>query len=246
MAIVHACAGLLVREKFLKPEDYRSFFEHVRRFCPSFIPYRYGPVEPLEFSVDESQPVSFASYYDNSIIWTTRQGSVEGMAYSDRDDRHSGVFSWGKPSSFDVVTLKEFLQEIEDHYTVDLAYIHLLTMQEIELHRKDYRYLVAPFNCGVCGIDLLTAIPNMPWAAVFGAPYVEAMGAKAILQCQAYRVEEWKKSMYVQVSESLDDVDRSFDEFERKRCDIKRSIGERFFFLGRNCRSEQLVPRFSR
>jgi hypothetical protein len=69
-----------------------------------------------------------------------------------------------------------------------------------------YRRHVEPFILGLPTHCLREGLPDVPWAILFGPPYIELFGRERLLQTPAAHVEELAGGVYVQLTDSVADV----------------------------------------
>jgi hypothetical protein len=72
--------------------------------------------------------------------------------------------------------------------------------------RDRYRRHVEPFILGLATHRLLEGLPDVPWAMLFGPPYVELFGRERLLSTPAAHLEELAGGVYLQLTTRVTDV----------------------------------------
>jgi len=76
---------------------------------------------------------------------------------------------------------------------------------------------------------LRKGIPLLPWATIFGAPYVNLLGMDTFLNAPAQTIIRLNdQQVYLQVTERFDDIRENFDDFARKRAAIMDHLSPLF------------------
>ena len=112
------------------------------------------------------------------------------------------------------------------HFCADFGNINLSTLREVDIFGDDLLY---PLSIGLNTRDLRKGIPLLPWATVFGAPYINLLGVDTFLRVPAQSVVQLSaEQVYIQVTESMHDIHENFDNFARKRAAIMDHLSPLF------------------
>lgn len=204
------------------------FFETVLAFLPDAMPGKYGNFEPLAMDHRGDGVGNLAESWANPFLWSRKSPRVRGSAMFGKGIRHSMCQITLDSSKFEVSAVVDFLGAISERLPVDLGYIYLFSMEELE-DRARYKKLM-PFRRGVVTTDLLEGIPDVPPVMILGEPYIGLFGRDKILASPvASAVDLSGGSILLQVCEDIRASKDAFPEFDIKREKLKEHLGYEAF-----------------
>jgi hypothetical protein len=108
-----------------------------------------------------------------------------------------------------------FFSELVRIFPPQIGMLHLFTSREI-----GRRGAWSSFEIGSFGASLAPELHNIAWATYLGDEFSEE-GDRAAMKREGFIVDEYANGYLVQVTASLEDLDRSFDLFSAKRAELK-------------------------
>lgn len=190
-----------------------------------FFPNKIGNWEPIKtpfISIDEA-----CKYWQYPFLWKrVKNIRCEGNVSMGFKNTHSTIVVWSISKNLPVPKIISFLNSACTQFEADIGYIHLCVKRESEVFDYDLWY---PLSIGLVTHDLRKGIPLLPWATVFGAPYVNLLGIDTFLSAPAQTVIRLNdEQVYLQVTESMNDIREDFDSFARKRAAIMDHLSPLF------------------
>lgn len=106
-----------------------------------------------------------------------------------------------------------------------IGMLHLFTPREV-----GQRGAWSSFEIGSFGASLAPELHNLAWATYFGDEF-SVEGDRDAMKKEGFTVDEYANGYLVQVTTSLEDVDRSFDLFSAKRAKLKTLYRNELFSI---------------
>jgi len=106
-----------------------------------------------------------------------------------------------------------------------IGMLHLFTPRE-----TGRRGAWSSFEIGSFGASLAPELHNLAWATYFGDEFSEE-GDRDAMKAEGFIVDEYENGYLVQVTASLEDLDRSFDVFSSKRIKLKTLYRRELFSI---------------
>jgi hypothetical protein len=226
----------------------KAYFDAVTSKAPTLTPIRCGNTEPLT-QVFSDKPLDeiLAEYWEDMFLWKSSRSKTAGIWSMGAGKRHSSLFIYGAVKSLDPRPFIELYKTLAKPFApVDFGYVHLLTDAEWNACRANAREVLSPFNSGIGTAHLSRCIPNLPWGAVFGSAYISLIGLDRLLSAPAPVVERWAEDLiYVQVTENINDLVSSYEDFDIKRNAIKAHLGDNLFFRPGSSSGQMVAPEFN-
>ncbi|MCP1659726.1 hypothetical protein [Neisseria perflava] len=73
-------------------------------------------------------------------------------------------------------------------------------------------------------------LPNLPWLAYFGRPYVELFGEEKLAQAPVYRVEKIGEGYLLQLTENISDMVTDYESYRAKEQAVKAYLNPNAFY----------------
>ena len=199
-------------------ENCTQFLKILGEELPCFFPEKIGNWEPIKTPFVHIEDAT--NYWHSPFLWKRR-----------KEIKCEGYFSFGYPlvhSDLIICSNSKQLPQQQNtinflikfclHFFSDLAYINLCTDNDSRLF--DYS-IWHPLSLGLFTHCIRKGIPLLPWATVFGAPYVNLLGMDAFLDVPAHTVTPLnEQQVYIQITEHIEDIYTDYDVFARKRAQI--------------------------
>ena len=121
------------------------------------------------------------------------------------------------------------------HNQADYAYVEYMTYQRM----LDYLGIdCCVYNCEeteepgmiVTTHELRHWLPNLPWLAYFGKPYVELFGEKKLATAPVYRVEKIGEGYLLQLTENISDMEADYESYRAKEQAVKAYLHPNAFY----------------
>lgn len=226
-------AGLLLNGNISSPKFANWFFGLAEALIPEILPNRCGAKEPTRKLGRLGLHEVLNTTWGKQFMWSNDLSGLNGIwsvAPQPPAKRHSTMFIYGDALQFDALKLVTLYKAIAERYNVDYGYIHAVSDQEEEyLFQEDYPSY-ENYNSGVVTASLRKGLPDLPWMAIFGSPYIELLGAETILSTPAFRVETWnEKLIALQLTESISDLYDYYERFFRIRKAARDLFGAEYF-----------------
>jgi len=192
---------------------------------PSFLPEKVNNFEPI--SVPYHSIGDALRYWKCPFLWKRRKAvRSEGSIFMDMPGLHRGVSIDTKAPKLPIGSMLEFLRKASVVFSSDISYMHRTDLREPEVFAYDRWH---PLQLGLSTHDLRKGIPLLPWATVFGSPYVRLLGIENFLSAPAHQVLRLNDDqVYIQVTESLDDLRTDFEAFAHRRAAVMDHLSPLF------------------
>jgi hypothetical protein len=173
--------GILSRCDLANPVLAREVLSTLETHHPDLRPLRFGGFEPLPFKLEPSDSsLRLLEHWKSPVFWSHRRRS-EGSFFFGRSNRHSTLYLSCTPTRIPPTAAAALLTDLSTILTPDLAYVYYVNPS-----RDDYmqRYAaVYPFAIGITTHDLIRSLPDLPWLAILGSPYVHLFGVDTLASC---------------------------------------------------------------
>lgn len=216
----------------------QSLLEHV----PSIAPARFGEVEPLTQVFTDDSIGRFAELWGEDLFWEHKKNGVFGSVMHSFGRDHTSCVLHFPCGLVSLAALVDFFRVASVILDVDYSSAHLFPSpdsRKIPSGVDDYFRELQTYH-------LEKWLPNVPWAACYGRPYVELFGLDKLLSSPAFRAELlWERLVYCQVSQDIQDVLSRPKDFEEVRARVREHLGSDAF-LGpespiKACRAARFV-----
>jgi hypothetical protein len=228
----------------------RRILDRLVRELPDHAPNKFGTEEPLP-KIDAASLSNHLAKWDQfkpSVYWEKDRISQGGVHFGRTGPQaiHGVVSFEFDRSKVQVSQVERLVKILSPELAADFGAIELLVPQEIESGRQSGTVTALDKKRGthtffITSHDLRRAIPDLYWGTVFGKPYLDMFGREKILSAPAYLVEELAPNIvYMQLSQSLDDLRDRYVEIYRRKELLKKHLGREAFVpfggceLGRN------------
>lgn len=226
----------------------RFFFEMLQSNYPWLMPRKYGLTEPLKNIFDGDIDKMLSTSWKDGFTWKLQEKGTEALwsfSFFFRNQWiHSALHIYGNPKKFRIADIKSFYCELMTHGSADIGHIHIISDIEVNRNKQHHNETTWALNTGYTTLELMKYIPNLAWGMLFGKPYIEMMGLEKLLNAPAFLVEKWHDGVYIQITENIEDTYKNYEEFDKKRMQIKEYFGRQYFFLPDLPKSEYRVPNF--
>jgi hypothetical protein len=236
--VTRAIVQILTPLALSKREDGRLVMDLWKHYIPDLLPDVYGNWEPLDRPFQLSNIESLLDAWKWPFLTLRHTPSVESNIWMRKGSQrlHATWVLSLEASAANQTKLLAFLKAAGSALRADFAYLHLLTPSELERGRASKTALplnkqATRFTFLVSSKDLQQRIPDMFWATMFGAPYLEMFGEDLLLTAPAFKAEALPgRGVLLQITEELADVERRSSVFENTRALVKKYLGEDVFF----------------
>lgn len=190
-----------------------------------------------------------------ALDWRIRNWKIKKVKKQSRDFLGSGRFSAARMLSDDSpLHMMESLR-IKESIDKDFKFSELYTYFLHRLHHNnaDYafiEYMTYSRLMDYLGIDCCTYnsketeepdmyvtthelrhwLPNLPWLAYFGKPYVELFGKEKLANAPVYRVEEIGEGYLLQLTEHIADMETDYPSYRAKEQEVKAYLHPNAFY----------------
>jgi hypothetical protein len=190
---------------------------------PLALPTHVGNVEPMRTPYEGIN--GGISHWADPFLWKNKKTKISGSIWFGTSNRHGAFYvsqDLEKASLTAQVPWVELLLDACRTITADFGYIHLTTKQELD---ECYEAAHA-IDLGITTHELRKGLPNLCWGMYFGDPYRELSKRFEDLDLKAIRIVEG--GVYVQLTDSLEDILRSYLKFNEERMRILNEMGANF------------------
>src|SRR6266513_3054813 len=195
--------GFLTPRSLAPRQEGERLFELISQTAPRLFPEFVGNFEPITRSVNPQ--MDMLELWRDSFLWKRKRPVVEGQVIMGTKRAHDAITIWLKLPGQDLDALPQLLKRCGEALRCDLAYIHYWAEHEDNMVPYDARY---PLETGITTFDLRNNIPNLPWGAYFGRPYVALFGLEKLLTSpSAQAVQVGQEAVYLQLTDRLEDID---------------------------------------
>jgi hypothetical protein len=204
-----------------------ALMELIQEVCPDVFPQKYNNFEPINKVVLPGRTDEMLDAWAGTFFWKRKRPPVSGSAFLGNPRAHDNLKIDGVFSSMHIAPLIRSWQRLSIHCAADFALLHWLTPHEREQVPYD---MWTSFDRILTTFDLRKNIPNLPWATIFGTPYIEMFGRDRLLASPAAVVEELgADQVYVQLTPCISDLEVNFEEFQAVRRRVKEHLGNNAF-----------------
>lgn len=209
--------------------------------APQYSPEKYNNYEPLKFQFDASAIDDALKLWGSNFFWRRSKPSVSGGAFAGFPNTHDHVYIDVPMKALAMPAVLDLFGAMTNTFGIDLAYVHVGTDADI-LDREYYKRHTMPFG-SLTTHHLREGLPDMPWAMLFGPPYVELFGRERLLATPAARVEPIGGGVYVQLTGAPADVAKKRDDYLAAQRTAKEHL-DHDAFSGLSATGECRVPDF--
>lgn len=219
--------GLLVPRRMDFADIGKPVMGLLHDHMPDYRPYRYDTSEPLNEVMEEFDVQRLEDPWKRGFFWKGRRGVSEGSVWPDSVPNHSALYLTGKSIPMLLPRAVQFLLQASQVVRPDFAYLHLLT--ETEFRSRDY-HMCHPYSIGIVTQELRKYLPDLEWGMVFGPPYVRMFGRQTLLSAPVFIAHEiGEETIYVQLTDSLRDLQTDYDRVDQVREATKDHLGRDAF-----------------
>jgi hypothetical protein len=206
----------------------RPVMQMLHDLLPAYTPHRFGHCEPLPEIMGTFDVERLARQWSGGFFWTSNRGVGEGRVWPENDyNGHARVRLSGKATPREYRPAVTFLLQLSELLRPDFAYVHLFT--EREAAERAYEMLY-PYSIGVTTHELRKYLPDLVWGTVFGPPYVRLFGRETLLSAPVHLARELgEETIYLQLTESLADLQTDYDRVDQVREATKDHLGRDAF-----------------
>jgi hypothetical protein len=219
----------------------RAILETLLEAAPEWTPEKYNYFEPVNRPFDSARLDEVLDAWRFSFFWRRKQPTVKGTVLFG-GKAHSGIYVEVAQRAFAIEPALNFLRELRRHFPIDLAYIHVAHDGDFQ-DRERYRGHVEPFILGLATHRLREGLPDLPWATLFGPPYVELFGRERLLNTPAAHVEQLAGGVYMQLTPKITDVAVSREMYLATQKAAREHL-DSGAFLGETSADQLRVPEF--
>ena len=224
--------GLQIPRDLGPPAAGALFLQTLNEAAPNFMPAVYSSTEPIRTPVGESSPESI---WSKMFFWKALDRRVEGGvdAGAFRRTGHTGVWIADGRGTADQDEDLGVLVALAKTFAPTFGFLHRINRREVRpggvpsfFDRGSH-----PPHVFVGPDQLVESIPELFWATIFGARYIELFGLSRLLETPVYKVElVTQDCVLLQLTSDLNDMDNEFDQVEAIRRRAKAHLGTGAFF----------------
>lgn len=224
---VYLSLALLVPRVIEFSDSGKPLMELLHTLLPEYAPLRYGTYEPLKERMEAFDVQRLEEPWQWGFYWKGRPGVVDGGVDPRCVYGHSSLRLTGKAGPTVAARAAEFILQASRLLRPDFAYVHQWTATEWE--RRDY-HQCHPYHLGIVTHELRKYLPDLVWGTVFGPPYVCMFGRDALLTAPVHAAREvGEQAIYLQLTESLTDLQTDYDRVDSVREATKDHLGRDAF-----------------
>jgi hypothetical protein len=235
-------------------EDGQTVLDLWQTFIPELLPDFFGNWEPIDRVFNRQKLDAALDQWKWPFLAIKKKPAVDAsiwMRKSALQKLHAILIFRFEPKSAAPSQLLEFLKATSIGLKADFGCLHLFNETEFQRGRsnKTVRALDKQgkkLSFLLASQDLRRRIPELYWATVLGAPYLQMFGKDRVLAAPAYStVSLSSEAVLLQMTENLIDLEERFDRFDEVRSRVKTWLGQDAFFDMRNEASKSYrVPAF--
>jgi hypothetical protein len=219
--------------------DGQDFLELWQTHLPELLPDRYGNWEPIDRKFDSNNIGTALDHWVRPFLTAKKRPRSDASVFMRRgafERLHAIVVFCNELGAAPQEHLLNFLAAASLRLKADFAYLHLTTEPELHLGRANNTAIKlnkqgTSFMFSVPSVDLQRRIPDLYWATVLGAPYLNLFGNERVLSSPAYSsVRLSDNAVLLQLTEKLADVEQNYEAFCHVRSDVKTHLGKDAFF----------------
>ncbi len=219
----------------------RMFLEALLEGAPEWSPEKYNYFEPINRPFDPLKIEDALDAWRFSFLWRRKRPAVRGSAWFG-GKVHSAIYIKVPQPVFAMEPALGFLRKLNEHFSVDLSYVHVAHDSDFDDPDR-YRSRVEPFIAGLTTHCLREGLPDVPWAMLYGPPYVDLFGRERLLKTPAAHVEETAGGVYVQLTPTAADVAVGRKSYLAAQQAAKEYLNSGAF-LGETSSDQLRVPEF--
>jgi hypothetical protein len=235
-------------------EDGRVILDLWRMYLPELLPDFYGNWEPVDRPFNRQAIDVALDQWKWPFLATRKSPSVDAaiwMRKGERQQLHSTVIFRMQPGAATQAQLLDFLRAASSALRADFGCLHLLTSAESERGRANHTVSAldrqgTKFNFFIASKDLQKRLPDLYWATVMGAPYLDMFGRDCLLSSPTHSIEAISnQSVLLQLTGALTDVENTQTSFaEARKCVMAHLDPDAFFQPEMRPSHRYRAPRF--
>jgi hypothetical protein len=196
--------GLLTPAHIGSRSSGRIVLETLLEATPEWSPETYNYFEPVNRPFDPLKLDEALDAWRSNFLWRRKKPPIHGSAWFG-GNIHSSIYIKIPRRTFDIESAMKLVRVLRKDFAIDLSYVHVTHDTDFD-NRERYRAHVEPLIVGLTTHCLREGLPDVPWAMLFGPPYVDLFGRERLLTTPAAHVEETAGGVYVQLTASITDV----------------------------------------
>ncbi len=233
--------GLLLSTSIRDRESGRRFLQLLVSAAPEYAPEKFNDYEPIKFRFDANKVDEALKCWGMSFLWRRIKPGTAGSALVGFQNTHDKINLRLSLKALDVPLVIRLFGAIQQAFGIDLAYVHVRTDADTA-DIDHYKTHWMPFQT-LTTHDLREGIPDLPWATLFGPPYVELFGRDRLLTTPAARVESMGEAVYVQLTDDPSDVAKKREDYLANQHAAKQHL-DTDAFRGMSATGKCRVPEF--
>jgi hypothetical protein len=224
---------LFTRNVLTDPEQGRTLIRLIEQYVPSWLPHRYGWSVPLRNIYDPYRFEDFWTGLEYNLDWRNARRTASGQVTTrvgPRDTLSSIRLTGEQTRALDLGALTELVQESAQALEVVYGVLHLFDPDD--LYTGGHGGYLFGENQGTPFLaiqerGLKECLPDLAWANVFGAPYVQLFGgADRVRSAPVARVAELgPEQFYLQLTDDITDVQQNRAAFTAVREAATQHLG---------------------
>jgi hypothetical protein len=246
--------NLLTNSSLVPEEEGRRLLDIWINNLPHCLPDVYGNYEPLRDKFDRERVSECLEKWSYPFLVKKGRPRMNGSIFmgGGKIPAHAWIHIILECSDANKTNeAVSFAKAISRNFGVEFGFIHLLTKHEFGEAFSSAVHSVpldsSMNNLRVTTHDLRIALPDIYWGTIFGPSYVELFGAEAFESLPVCVSVEGlgQDSYYLQLSNNIFDVERSFGSFSQCREKVKKHLGRSAFFDAKfGPKFQYMVPTF--
>jgi hypothetical protein len=220
---------------------------------PELAPQKFGLTEPLHesFELANIETISKEFWVQDMFYWSRKNPTSSGGVRFGNARLHSRLNVSLSDEKL-VPVLVRYLRCVGTDLLADFGYIEATwegqggyfgPMDQFNLRTSPEAFEHVPGNFST--VEMLKYLGQLPWATIFGPPYVQRFGREKLLSAPAAIVEEIAPGMiYLQLTPKVEDVAADSPAYFTLRRRIKEHIGPDAFFDPVKGKGPYRAPKF--
>ncbi len=218
------------------------FMSLMRQYIPKACPMTFHKTEGEDYSFTEENLSLFEKFWwDGILFWDSKGSRAHGDAFCGTEHKLttiSHVFDYGLEDSN---ACKEFLKKISEILSLQYSFVHIFPEEESEILSRDFRLAEASSR------HLWQCLPGVPWAACYGAIYVDMFGKENLLALPIHETKQIKSDMvYCQLTLDFTDIIQQPLLIEKTQNIVYDKLGKDAFFDPDSPDEDGRIPSFSK
>lgn len=233
--------GILATASMRDKDSGRRFLQLLGSMALRYAPERYDDHEPIKLPFDPENLDRALECWGRSFLWRGTPSSIVGGAYVGFHEVHDGVVLRMPASALDMKSVRRLFEAMGQTFGIDLAFVHVRTdadTTDIEYYKRH----LMPFQT-LNTHHLREGLPDLPWAMLFGPPYVKLFGRERLMSSTAACVEVVGNGVYLQLTDNPTDVAKNREEYLTSQRLTKEHL-DRDAFRGQTSADRCNVPEF--